>query len=80
VLGIVDDLKKPQGLGQAKFAVQAVAACVLAYSTSASTSSRPTIRRDPDGRLGRGHHHAYNIIDIMDGLSPRRRPSQRSPS
>jgi len=71
VLGIVDDLKKPQGLGfKPKFIVQGLAACLLVYFGMQIHFIKPDYLA-----VGLtiiwvvGITNAYNIIDIMDGLS-----------
>ena len=70
-LGIVDDLKKPQGLGfKSKFAVQGLAACALIFFDIRIHFIKP----DYLAMLLTvvwvvGISNAYNIIDIMDGLS-----------
>ncbi len=70
-LGIVDDLKKPQGLGfKSKFAVQGLAACVLAYFDIRIHFISPDYVAIALTLIWVvGITNAFNIIDIMDGLS-----------
>lgn len=71
LLGIVDDLKKPQGLGfKPKFAVQGLAACVLIIFGIRIRFIKPDyVSMMLTGLWVVGITNAYNIIDIMDGLS-----------
>ncbi|MBI3551284.1 MAG: undecaprenyl/decaprenyl-phosphate alpha-N-acetylglucosaminyl 1-phosphate transferase [Elusimicrobia bacterium] len=70
-LGIVDDLKKPQGLGfKSKFAVQALAACVLSYFDIRIHFVSPDYLAVALTAVWVvGITNAFNIVDIMDGLS-----------
>lgn len=71
LLGVVDDIRKPSGLGwKSKFAVQTLAACLLVYFGIKIRFIQPEY-------LGGiltilwvvGICNAFNIIDIMDGLA-----------
>lgn len=69
--GVVDDLRKPQGLGfKEKFVIQALAAACLVYFGIRIRFVKPDYIS-----LGLtlfwvvGITNAYNIIDIMDGLA-----------
>jgi UDP-GlcNAc:undecaprenyl-phosphate/decaprenyl-phosphate GlcNAc-1-phosphate transferase len=70
-LGIIDDLKKPKGLGfKPKFAVQAVAAALLIVFGIQIRFITPDYFSIALTFLWVvGITNAYNIIDIMDGLS-----------
>ena len=71
VLGIVDDLKKPQGLHfKLKFVVQFLSACVLVfYDIRIHFMSPDYLSMGLTLFWVVGITNAFNIIDIMDGLS-----------
>lgn len=71
ILGVIDDIKKPAGLGyKPKFAVQVLASCVLIWFGMRIRFIAPDYLA---GALSVfwivGVTNALNIIDIMDGLS-----------
>ena len=69
-LGVVDDLRKPQGLGfKSKFAGQILAACLLVYFDIRIRFITPDYLAVALTVLWVvGITNAFNIIDIMDGL------------
>lgn len=71
LLGAVDDLRKPKGLGfKFKFAVQIIAAAVLAYYDIRIHFVTPQYLSFALSIIWVvGVTNAFNIIDIMDGLS-----------
>ncbi len=71
LLGLVDDLKKPRGLGfKTKFAVQAAAAAVLLAFGFRIHFIKPDYVAEALTLVWIvGITNAFNIIDIMDGLS-----------
>lgn len=71
LLGVVDDLRKPRGLGfKSKFAVQALATCVLMIFGMRIQFIQPNYMAVAFTLLWVvGIANAMNIIDIMDGLS-----------
>ncbi|MHB2026288.1 MAG: MraY family glycosyltransferase [Elusimicrobiota bacterium] len=71
LLGLADDLKKPAGLGfKAKFAVQAAAAAALMFFDFRIHFIKPDYLAKILTLIWIvGITNAFNIIDIMDGLS-----------
>lgn len=71
VLGVADDLLKPRGLGfKEKFAVQALAACLLvAFGIRIRFIAPDYLAVGLTMLWVVGITNAYNIVDIMDGLS-----------
>ena len=71
LLGVVDDLKKPVGLGfKAKFTVQALAACALVWFGIRIRFIQPDyIAFGMTVLWVVGITNAFNIIDVMDALS-----------
>lgn len=71
LLGVVDDLQKPHGLGfKPKFAVQALAACVLvAFGLRIQFITPDYLALGLTVFWIVGITNAFNIVDIMDGLS-----------
>lgn len=71
LLGIIDDLLRPQGLGfKPKFVVQALAACVLVWFGLRIRFITPDYLAFALTVLWVvGITNAFNIIDVMDGLS-----------
>jgi UDP-GlcNAc:undecaprenyl-phosphate GlcNAc-1-phosphate transferase len=71
VLGVIDDLRKPRGLGfKEKFAVQILAACVLiAFDIRIHFIHPDYVAMLLTVLWVVGITNAYNIVDIMDGLS-----------
>ena len=70
-LGVVDDLKKPHGLHfKSKFAVQSLAAlCILAFGIRINFIKPDYLAAGVTLLWVVGITNAFNIIDIMDGLS-----------
>lgn len=71
LLGVVDDLKKPVGLGfKSKFTVQALAACALVWFGIRIRFIQPDyVAFGVTVLWVVGITNAFNIIDVMDGLS-----------
>jgi UDP-GlcNAc:undecaprenyl-phosphate/decaprenyl-phosphate GlcNAc-1-phosphate transferase len=71
LLGVIDDLKKPLGLGfKAKFTVQTLATCMLVWFGIRIRFIQPDYLAFGLTLLWVvGITNAFNIIDIMDGLS-----------